>query len=302
MPRTALSAWQVTMARVNNKDAASRIPPEKFPAIHRAVMASCDALDGLEDGLVTDPKACTFDPAVLSCKAGDGTDCLTDPQIQTARELMSPARNSKGEEVFPGFVPGSELAWGGVAGGTQPFASPMDYFKYMVFENPNWDWRTFHIDRDVPFAVKKDAGVLDVSSDLRRFASRGGKVLLYTGWADATIAPESAIRFWDRAATSSREDRSTWMRLFMVPGMAHCTNSGYGPSDFDALVALEAWVEQKRAPERIVARQRKDGITTRTRPLCPHPQVARYTGSGSVDDASNFVCRTPTRGSGSARR
>jgi feruloyl esterase len=294
-PKTHLDAWRIWMAQAMFKDQVSVIPVSKFAAIHRAVVGACDAVDGLKDGLIDDPTRCRFDPAVLECKTGDGPACLTAPQVATARVVMSAPKDRKtGAEIFPGFEPGTELGWDRLLSGPEPYATALDQFKYIVFDNPNWDWRTFDLERDVAIAEKKSRGTLSsVDPNLSAFARRG-KLLMYHGWSDPSIAPRASVNFYKRTMeqTKAPPANAEWVRLFMVPGMGHC-GGGEGPNTFDMMPALEAWVEGGKRPERIVATRSTAGKVERSRPLCAYPQVARYTGTGSIDEEANFVCKTP---------
>ena len=295
-PKTHLDAWRIWMAQAMFKDEASVIPVTKFAVIHTAVVAACDAIDGLKDWLIDDPTRCHFDPQVLECKSGDAPGCLTAAQVTAAKVVMSPAKDRKsGGEIFPGFEPGNELGWERMLSGPDPYATAVDQFKYIVFGDPRWDWRTFDLERDVAIADKKSEGTLSsIDPDLTAFARHGGKLLMYHGWSDQDIAPRASINFYGKtvAATTAAAGNANWVRLFMVPGMGHC-GGGEGPNTFDMMTALEPWVEQGVIPERVVAARGSEGKVERTRPLCAYPQVARYTGGGSIDDAANFVCKTP---------
>jgi Tannase and feruloyl esterase len=293
-PKTHLDGWRIWMAQAMFKNEASVIPVTKFPLIHNAVLAACDAIDGLKDGLIDDPTRCHFDPQVLECKGGDAPGCLTVAQVNTARVVMSPAKDRKAE-IFPGFEPGTELGWERMLSGPEPYGTALDQFKYIVFGNPNWDWRTFDLERDVAIADKKSQGTLtSIDPNLSAFARHGGKLLMYHGWSDQDIAPRASVNFFRRTieATTAAPGKPDWVRLFMVPGMGHC-GGGEGPNTFDMMTALEPWVEQGTTPTRVVATHRSGGQVDRTRPLCAYPQVARHTGAGSTDDAANFVCRMP---------
>jgi feruloyl esterase len=290
-PRTHLAFGTMWIAHANLKDPASYIPPAKYPAIHQAVLNACDALDGLKDGLITDPTRCHFDPQVIACKgadaSADNSTCLTAPQIETVKRILSPSRNPRtGEEIFPGLEPGAELGWATLAG-PQPFAAITDHFKYVVFKDPNWDWKTLNFDSDVALADKIDNETINATdANLKPFFSRKGKLLLYHGWADQNVAPQSTINYYKRVVdTLGGESRTAdSIRLFMAPGMAHC-GGGEGPNTFDMMSEITAWRENGHAPGRIIASR-----TGRTRPLCAYPQVAKYKGNGSIDDAENFAC------------
>jgi feruloyl esterase len=271
----------------------SMIPPAKYPAIHRAALAACDAGDGLTDGLISEPLKCRFDPAVLACAGADSSDCLTPPQVLAAKKIYAGVTHpTTGARIFPGLEPGSELSWGGPAGGPVPLAVAGDLFKSVVFQNPNWDFRTFDLARDYDAVHAIDnLGLSPTSADLKRFSARGGKLLIYHGWADMNVAPKSSVAYYDRlVATMGPAEVEKSVRLFFAPGMAHC-GGGDGPNVFDALTPLEQWREHGVAPKEILAsRLAADGKVERTRPLCPYPQVARYKGAGSIDLAENFSC------------
>jgi feruloyl esterase len=294
-PKAHLDAWRLWMAQAMLKSPESVIPVPKHAIIHAAVLAQCDALDGVKDGLLENPTACHFDPKSLQCQGADGPGCLTAAQVETARVIMSPAKNRKtGELIFPTYEPGTELGWSRLLGGTEPYGVALDQFRYIVF-NPQWDWRTFDLERDVAASNHAAGGVLAaVNPDLSAFAAHGGKLLTYHGFSDPSIAPQASINFYKnaRAATKPPDSNQDWLRLFMVPGMGHCSG-GDGPNVFDMVPALEAWVEQGTPPSQVLASHFTDGKVDRTRPLCPYPQVARYKGTGSIDEAANFSCAAP---------
>ena len=292
------SIWTGMMwvAHATLKDPVSYIPTSKYPMIHQAVVGACDALDGLKDGLIDDPRRCHFDPKVLACKSGDGPACLTAPQVEAARKILSPPIIPRlGMELYPGLEPGTELGWAAQAGGPEPAFNGVDRLKYVVFKNPNWDWRTFNFHTDVALADKiANDTVNAIDPNLHAFVQRGGKLLMYHGWSDQSIAPRNSINYYNRVMKTMDAAAKTteWLRLFMVPGMAHC-RGGQGPNSFDAVGAIEQWVEKRQAPDQIIASHSTDGKIDRTRPLCPYPQVARYKGTGNTDDAVNFVCKAP---------
>jgi feruloyl esterase len=292
---THLMASGVWMGQATHTDPAAFIPREKYTAIHRAALEACDAADGITDGLIDNPIKCTFDPAVLACRGEETSACLTRPQIDAARKIYGGAKNPRtSAAIFPGLEPGSELGWEAMAGGPGAFPITGGYFKYVVFADPNWDYKTLDFDRDIARADRLDGvdqGLLNATdANLRKFIARGGKLLLYHGWGDALIAPRNSIDYYDRALAASGATAASSMRLFMAPGMGHCFG-GEGPYAFDALAALEQWVEHGKAPDHLVATHKTGDVTDRTRLLCPYPQTAHYTGSGSTDDAANFVCR-----------
>lgn len=294
------NAWAIYIANAAFKNPSDYIPPAKYPAIHQAVLDACDKLDGLQDGLIGDPRKCHFDPQTLLCKGADAVDCLTQSQVQTARTILGPMVSSTGKELFPRLEPGTELRWGRLAGGPAPADLFLDYFKFIVFKNPDWDWRTFETDRDTSLADADARGAIALNPDLSAYARRGGKLLLYQGWADQQVAPVATLEFYEAmaAAETASGDRGAvniddWARLFMAPGMAHCYG-GEGPNQFDKMDAIQQWVENSKPPAQIVAAHVSNGQVDRTRPLCPYPQVAEYKGNGSIDQAANFVCKRPS--------
>ena len=290
-PKTHLDAWRVWMAQAMFKDKESYIPASKYPIIHQAVLEKCDALDGVKDGLIENPPQCHFDPRVLECKGGDGPQCLTKPQVEAAVTIMSPAKNrSTGAMIFPGYEPGNELGWGQLLKGPGPYDTALDDFKYVIFGNPNWDWRKFDLERDLPIADEATQGTIQaVNPNLTTFVQHGGKLLMYHGWADQDIAPQASVNYY-KSARQSTKATADWLRLFMMPGMQHC-GRGEGPNIFDPMAAIEQWVEKGKAPDQIIASHSSNGKVDRTRPLCPFPQVATYKGTGSIDEAANFVCK-----------
>ena len=291
---TRLMFGRLWVAQATLSDPASYIPPAKYPVIHNAVLAACDSLDGVKDGVLEDPRKCSFDPSVLECKAGDAPNCLTKAQVAAARQIYAPATNPRTSgQIFPPMERGSELVWARLAGGPQPIQLADDHFKYVVFQNPAWDFRTLNFDSDFKTAMTKDNGVLSaIDPDLRPFFSRGGKLIHYHGWTDQQVMPENSIHYFNSVSAKVGANADASYRLFMAPGMNHC-GGGDGPSHFDMLSALEQWREQGKAPDAILASREVDGRVDRTRPLCSFPEVAKYTGNASTDEAKNFVCAKP---------
>ena len=289
---THLLSHSIWVAQASLKDPASLIPREKYAAVHQAALDACDALDGVKDRVIDDPTRCRFDPKAIQCTGADAATCLTAPQVDAARKIYAPATNSKGAVLFPGLEPGSEPGWSGLAG-SAPLSIAATYFKYPVFKNPDWDFKTLDFDKDVDMIDKQDGGLLNATDpNLRPFFSRGGKLLMYHGWTDQLIAPRNSINYYTSVvkAIGGVDKATESIRLFMVPGMAHCAG-GDGTSTFDSMAAIEQWVEQKKAPAQIQASHMSNGVADRTRPLCLYPAVAVYRGSGDTNDAANFTCR-----------
>ncbi|OFW17165.1 MAG: hypothetical protein A3H29_01225 [Acidobacteria bacterium RIFCSPLOWO2_02_FULL_67_21] len=292
---TGRAAFAMSIAQTVHADAASFIPSSKFLLIHKAVLDACDARDGVADGVLENPKACAFDPAVLQCTAGDGAACLTPAQVASTRAMYAPLAHARSKDrLFPGLSPGSELGWTTFAG-PEPFEIARQMYEFMVFNDPEWNFKALNFDSDMDRVRTIEAGVIDARDpNLAPFAARGGKLIQYHGWADPQIPALSSVEYYEsvvktRGGTGRVHDA---YRLFMVPGMGHC-GGGSGTSTFDMLGALERWVEQRQPPDRIPAARILKGVTDRTRPLCPYPQVARYTGTGNTDDAANFSCGPP---------
>jgi feruloyl esterase len=293
---TRLSAQYVWVGQALHKEAGSFIAPAKLAALHDAVLQACDAKDGVKDGVIEDPARCHFDPKAVECQGPDGPACLTAAQVEAARKIYGASVNPRTKEtLYPGMVPGGEKGWAVGVGAVTPEPMPLatGIFKFLVFKDPNWDYRTYDFEHDSALADKADGGTTNaIDPNLKTFLGRGGKLLQYHGWADPGISPLNSINYYKSVAGAlggvRRIDNS--YRLFMVPGMDHC-QGGEGPDRFDALDAMERWRERQQAPERIVASRTRNGKTDRTRPLCPYPQVAVYNGSGSTDEAANFVCR-----------
>jgi len=290
--RTAMAIW---IAQAVLKDPASHIPASKYPAIHRAALAACDASDGLKDGLISDPAHCKFDPAVLLCKAGDGDDCLTAAQVEAAKRVYGPGRNPRtGKELFGTLAPGSELGWSVMGGGPEPYGPILDQTRYVVFQDANWDWRKFDFDKDNDRFTRPEYLMMNATDPhLDKFVGHGGKLLIYHGWADQNVSPYGTVQYFQNVREvmgPAKTDQN--VRLFMVPGMGHC-GGGEGPNTFDKIDPLAHWVEDGKAPDSIIASHSTAGKVDRTRPLCPYPQMAHYKGSGSIDDAANFACKMP---------
>ena len=302
--RVNQSVQMLMNAKATLDNPASMIPASKYPVIHRAALDACDGKDGLKDGLISEPLSCHFDPAVTQCKSGDAPTCLTAPQVEAARKIYAGVRHPKtGELIFPGLEPGSELNWGGPAGGPEPLAVGADLFKFVVFKDPKWDFRKFDLARDYDAVHQIDSVDLSPTSpDIKAFVARGGKLLVYQGWGDMNVAPKSTVAYYENLVkTLGQKQVDDSVRVFFAPGMAHC-GGGDGPNVFDALTPLEQWREQGKAPASIVATQWTYGKLVRSRPLCPFPQVAKYLGAGETDDAAFFACGPPIGKDGTATK
>jgi feruloyl esterase len=286
---THLQGAQVWTTEITNqKD--GYIPPAKYPLIHNAVLEACDALDGVKDRVLEDPRRCHFDPQTIACKGPDAPTCLTSAQVEVARKIYA----GPGPSFFPGLERGSELGWATLSG-PKPMALAAETYQYLVFQDPNWDYLKFDAARDMATADKVAGPVMNaIDPNLKPFFQHGGKLLMYHGWADPGIAPENSVNYFTSVedAAGGKSKASDSIRLFMVPGMGHCAG-GDGTDDFDKIGTLASWVETGKAPDQIPAAHKTKGVVDRRRPLCPYPETAHYKGSGSTDDAANFVCAAP---------
>ena len=289
---TGRAAFAMWIAQAMHKDEAGYIPPAKYALVHEAVLKACDAGDGVQDGVLENPKQCRFDPKVLACSSGDSSNCLTELQVESARKTYAALTNpGTKQEISPGLMPGSEAGWA-TYGSPQPFGLGAQMYQHMVFKDPNWDYKTLNFDRDMALTDKIENRVIDaMEPNLKRYFDRRGKIIHYHGWADPQITPMSSVKYYESVLETmgGAQNVAGSYRLFMVPGMGHC-GGGDGTSAFDMVSALEEWVEKGKVPDQIPASRVRNGAVDRTRPLCPYPQVAKYSGSGSTDDARNFVC------------
>jgi tannase/feruloyl esterase len=300
----------------------SYIPARKFAAIEAAVVAACDARDGVKDGIIDEPTKCAFDPDVLLCKGPESNACLTSPQIAALKKIYKGPTSSKGEPLYPGFASGGESGLGGwLSGGSDVKQSPQFLFGtrgigILVFQNASYDYKAFDFDHDVKKADDLAGRSLNaIDPDLSAFQKGGGKLILYHGWSDPALPPTATIDYYNKViAKIGRTSADDAVRLYMVPSMQHC-GDGPGADNFGATpglppdvpdpsrnmtAALERWVENGEAPSAIVATKYNSpdnpssGVKF-TRPLCPYPKVAMYKGTGSTRDAANFSCETPLR-------
>ena len=300
-------------------DPAGYISAAKLPAINAAVRAACDAADGVTDGVINDPRQCHFKPATLICKGAESDACLTAKQAHTLSVIYGGLHDAAGKLIFPGYLPGAELGpagWASWTTGTGPGTSGLyvfstNYFINMVYENKDWNYKHAVIAAAYKAQLAKTSQLLDATNpNLKPFAARGGKLILYHGWNDPAIPALSTIHYFnDVRATVGAASADSFVRLFMIPGMQHCL-FGPGATSFDqwdmpmtavpddpqhdVYLALEAWVEKGSAPESMTAA--KYDLTAdppklqMTRPVCAYPKAAKYKGSGDTNDAANFTC------------
>lgn len=288
---THLQGMQVWTAAVAARQPEPPLGEREFHLVNDAVVAACDALDGVEDGVIENPAVCDFDPASLICDGSGSGACLTAAQAETVRMTYAGPTDAEGRSIFPGLSPGSETGWRTLSS-EEPLGLAYDTYARLVFDDAHWDFTTFDAERDIATGVERIGDLMDSADpDISAFIAHGGRLLLYHGWADPGIPPRSTIRYYGSVRdTIGPAAADASVRLFMVPGMGHC-RGGVGTDRFDPVAALDRWVRTDEAPARIDAAHVEDDRVTRTRPLCPYPSTAVYDGSGSTDSGENFECR-----------
>jgi feruloyl esterase len=296
--QTHLHTWDLSVSIPVLKDPAAAVSAAKLTMLNHAVLAACDTRDGVKDGLLNDPRACHFDPATLLCKGADSDACLTAPQVESVKRMYAPARTKNGDLIFPGKDPGSETGWNIVSGGSEPPGVSLGSFQ-VAYNEAKWDWKSFDLERDLKLVDEKVGIVINaVNPDLSAFKARGGKLIMYHGWNDTAISAGNSINYYSSVLAKMGAKQDNFVRLFMAPGMQHCGN-GPGPNQVNYMAALERWRESNVAPDWLIAARVANNRVDMTRPLCPYPQVAQYKGTGSTNDAANFVCKAPSKANGS---
>lgn len=293
------------------------IPKEKMPWLAEAIFRRCDAKDGLVDKLLGDPRQCDFNPIrdLQICTAGRTAGCFTNAEVGTLKKIYD-GPQVRGQPYFHGQLPGAEhtgvsyappyqdkTGWSEWVDDARGIAYPQtnlgeQFVKYLAFptQDPNAEVASFDFDND-PQRMTLGRELIDaVNPDLSAFQTRGGKLLMYFGWADPSINPLTAVDYYEKVAALGGAKTGDFLRLFMMPGVFHCFG-GYGPDRLDAMTAVIDWVEQGLAPNSLIATKTEThagGKVLRERPICAYPQVARYKGRGSIDEARNFLCEAPT--------
>lgn len=305
-----------SMGAIWNQQALTQSPitEGKVELLAEHVMARCDAIDGLEDGLIDDPRRCNINVAidVPACPAGvDNDSCLTPEQAATIQKIYDGPSDSEGNQIFHGFEPGSEQvvagfggnmasSWMGLVVPTEPGGNTADFglangtLQYLAFDppQPEYDFRNFDFDHDTEIFDRWSRLADALDTDLSTFRQQGGKVIMTYGWSDQILQPMMGVDYYEKALVANNPDAEEFIRLFMFPGMTHCAG-GLGPDQNDAVTAVIDWVEAGVAPDKLIASKVESGNVIRTRPVCAYPNVARYDGSGSIDDAANFQCAAP---------
>jgi feruloyl esterase len=291
---------------------------EKIELLSNATGAACDEADGLKDGLVSNPPACKFNVDTLACKGGDAPACFTAGQLATVKKVYAGLKTADGKTFAYGLPMGHEggatgwRAW--IAGRTPPakqedgtlayggtgqqlpsgFGLMEPNFRFLATDNddPNYNWKTFNLDKDLQRLKTMTEILSPLDPDLNPYKKHGGKLIMYHGWSDPGISSNGTVAYYDQMVqkVGGKKEADNFARLYMIPGMHHC-GGGPGPNTFDVITTLENWVEKGVAPAGVIASHATDGKVDRTRPLCAYPQVATYTGKGSIDEAASFVCK-----------
>ena len=322
--RTWGHAVAVTSYQAANQKPGHKLTEVKLALLTKSAVAACGAKGGglKSDPFIADPLSCDFDPAALTCKGAAGADCLSPDEVETAKAIYLGPADDSGKPLFYGELPGSESGvfnWGFLeAPGNAPGEPGFDGLFKWVF-GAKWDWRSFDVARDMP---KVDAALgadlnRALTGDLTAFGDRGGKLILFQGWADPIVPIGQTVGYYKSlvAKFGGQERTQRFARLFMVPGMGHC-GFGSGPDRFDSsaygglqppaldpehdiFTALSHWVEDGVAPARVIATKYVAGDAAKgiamQRPLCPYPQSAQYKGQGDANDAASFVCGAPAK-------
>jgi tannase/feruloyl esterase len=278
--------------------------------VQKSVLARCGAQAGVDEGLVTDPVSCDWRPEMIACSTTNNeSGCLNDRQVAAVKDLMRPFVDSKGKVIYAyGDIAGTATEWagwhygrGGNPAAPQAFANYTlhhQFLKYMADPTVRKDVDPLKFDPDrLSASLERARKLYDATSpDLRRFKSRGGKLLMWHGLSDAAILATSSIGYYETVEKfmGGRAPTHDFLRLFLVPGVHHCSG-GPGLTDFDALTLLENWVEKGQAPDVLIAGRKVNGVTERTRPIYPYPVLARYSGKGDPKQASSFVPFEPKR-------
>ncbi|MDE0056409.1 MAG: tannase/feruloyl esterase family alpha/beta hydrolase [Gammaproteobacteria bacterium] len=258
------------------------------------IIAACDARDGIADGILTDPRDCPFEPDDLpKCEGDAGADCVTRKQLDAIKAIYD-APSIDGRRIFAGFPYGGEHnprgweAW--MVSADPSFAFAIDFYQNFVFSDPHWDYTQYDFANWEQDVAKVSAMLDATSTDLSEFKKRDGRIIFWTGWSDHLITALGTVDYYDKL-TAADPDADEYSRLYMLPGMFHC-GGGPAPDRTDWLEAIRAWVEDDKAPERLVSLQLDEsGRVSRTRPICPYPQIASYRGTGDPDDEASFACK-----------
>lgn len=278
---TASVASHVDLARHPEK----AIDAETAQFVSQTILEHCDTR---KEGFVQNPAQCQFDFSSLKCGNSTSESCLSTDQLKTVETFYNGLHMKSGEPVFAGQPLGNALP-AQISNDSDPFVLVFDTVRILGFQDADYDWRNFNLDRDLPH-IKAVAGFVDATdTDLSSFKAHGGKLLIGHGWRDTAISAHNTVTYYNDVLEDMGPEQSEWMRLFMVPGMDHC-GGGPGLYEFDQIEVLEQWREQGKAPKEIIASNPHKKIS---RPLCPHPSFAEYKGNGDMKVAENWECSAP---------
>jgi len=286
----ALNAVQFHNMKTLIENRALALSAEKVQLLHEAILASCEVNDGVADGFLNNPLSCAFEPQSLRCDDAQSSSCLTEAELTAVDSVFNGTYASNGELLYPGHAKGFELGWRIPAANSVPSALQTEATQYVGYEDPDWDWREFELERDLALVRNKAGFIEALDADLSEFKARGGKILFYHGWNDPGPSPINTINYYNQVLATGDGEHEDWLRLFMMPGMGHC-RGGVGPDQANFLGALEAWVENGTTPERITASRIREGRVDMTRPLCAYPEVASWDGKGDSNDAASYSCQ-----------
>ena len=291
---TARRMWEI----IQRESHPGLMSPKDWQFVADQGVKACDGLDGVKDGVAEDPRVCKFDPGVLQCKSGQTTECLSPAQAALARAIYAPLHDETGKQLDGGLLPGVLVDSG------RSRLAPAT-FGQAIRRQSDWNGEGFKLSEDLPAIGRAIPELKADDVRIEPFRDRGGKAIIYQGWIDPAVASRMTTAYYERlqAAMGGPTKANKFLRLYMAPGALHCAG-GPGPDQFgaagadaplpdadhDLLSAMERWVEKGVAPGPVIASKVADGKVVRTRPLCPYPQKARYTGKGSTDDAANFRC------------
>jgi tannase/feruloyl esterase len=270
------------------------LPAETMQSVAAQVLDKCDALDGVKDGVMEDPRQCKVDVSTLTGLSAAQTAALKTIYAPTraGSDVVFPAQPFGGEGEaagWPTWITGPPPRAGQPAAPSLRYGFGTNLFKYIVFANPDWDYRTYDLSTWRKDTASTASWLNATNPDLDAFKAKGHKLLLWHGWADAGLSPLATIKYYE--SVQARDQKlDEYVKMFLMPGVLHC-GGGAGPDNVDWAAAIDGWVESGKAPERIIAQKGSGAAVTRTRPLCAYPRHAVYSGTGSVDQAENFVCR-----------
>lgn len=314
--------WQFLRNHETGDNLSPILTVNDLKLVKRAALKTCDADDGVEDGILADPRKCGFEIASLTCSPGQSDQCLFPRKVAAlAAMYRGPVRSDNAQPVYAAWPIGSEYeeGQGTVQDWSTYWANPgkpdepqrIDYLRRWAFHDVAWDWWSFDWANDVDRVRAALGDMIDATSpDLDAFRKRGGKLILFVGWQDPVVSAYDTIGYFDRVSARYGSAGEQFTRLYTVPGMGHCA-LGNGATNFssstrdstplkndarhDVSLALQQWVERGSAPREIIAARYVKGDPAKglemTRPICPHPATPVYSGAGDTNRANSFKCK-----------